>query len=764
MLFDNLPMEVIVLSITAQDWDYEQNRLKKIYIIIHKEISKKMDEMKSYKDQIVSTRKLMWEEAPGAPGKFEEIVDIQPYLQGMKHEWEKHQFSQKMVNKLEKIEVSPYFARIDFKEENENNSEQIYIGIASLIDRDTREIYIYDWRAPISSVFYDYEIGPSKYTSPDGEVRGDVFLKRQFKIANCKIEYMFNSSVKIDDEVLQQVLGRSADDRMRNIVTTIQKEQNRIIRDEENDLLMVQGPAGSGKTSVALHRVAYLLYKYRDSKLSAKNIIIFSPNQVFNDYISHVLPELGEENMQQTTFTEYAKEFIGSSFKVEDFNEQMEYVLSEWDSRHYKTRIEGIRLKSSKDYLKTIQRYIEYLENEGIKFKDISFRNRTIITSDELMELFYKDYKTLPISRRLDKIKDRIFSIIEPIRRRKLKDIEEELVDSGEHMGEVKAASRLMVAKEFKEIREYVHEVCHMDAYKAYLKLYEEERLIFDLWDGMGDAQEFEEIRLMTLGMLRRKVLTYEDLPAFLIIKFALEGLPANSQIRHVVIDESQDYSLLQYEVIRQLFKGCGLTLLGDINQSIHPFVDINEFESLIEVMDTPKSALFFLNKSYRSTREIFEFSTAILSDNKGVEAIERKGEKPKIVEIQADKDVNEVIANEAMDFIKEGMKSVAIICKTEQQSRDVFDLLKEKINLNLITRDDEEFKAGISVIPSYLAKGLEFDVVLIYDASSRSYCEESERKLFYTICSRAMHKLRVYHSGELTPLISGVDEVLYER
>lgn len=751
------------MSISRQDWEYEEERLEEVYKLIHNEILKRKSEMKSYRDQIISTRKSMWEEAPGAPSKFEEMVDIQHYLDGLKHEWEKYLFSGKLVDKLERIEASPYFARVDFKEDGCEKAERIYIGISSLIDDKTREIYIYDWRAPISSIFYDYELGHAKYKCLEGDIEGEVSLKRQFKILNSRIEYMFNSSVKIDDEVLQKILSKNVDDKMRNIVTTIQKEQNRIIRDEDNDLLIVQGPAGSGKTSVALHRVAYLLYKYRSSRINSNNIVIFSPNQIFNDYISNVLPELGEENMKQATFAEFARGFVGNSYKMEDFNEQMEYVLSKCDLDEYKIRAEGIRFKSSLAYLKVIQNYLDYLENEGIEFSDVNYRDRVIITGEEIRELFKKDYKALPIIKRLDRIKDRIFSIIEPLRKKRIKDVQNELENSGEHKGEIKAASRVLTAKEFKQIRQRVEEMCSLDAYKAYVRLFEDMGLIDKLWDDNKQTKEFEEIRIMTLGMLRRKILTFEDLPAFLIIKFSLEGTPGNSQIRHVVIDEAQDYSALQYHVLRQMFTNCSFTLLGDINQSIHPFIYFKGYEGVMEVFNVPNSTLLNLNKSYRSTREVFEFSLAMLQGSKDVEAVDRRGEKPKVVELPQGHDGFDTIKKDILNLLERGIKSVAVICKTERQSKTVFDSLKDKVNLSLITKEDDEFKTGVSVIPSYLAKGLEFDAVIVYDAGSKNYFREDERKLFYTICSRALHELRLYYSGELTHFVSSLSKELYE-
>ncbi len=751
------------MSISEKDWDYEVERLKKIHDIILSELDRKKNEIKSNREQIISARKSMWEEAPGAATKFEEVVDIQQYLDRIKREWEKYQFYNKLMEKLEKIKVSPYFARVDFKEDQSDSIEKIYIGISSLINNDTRQIYIYDWRAPISGIFYDYEIGRAGYKSPEGVIEGEIYLKRQYKISGHEIEYMFDSSVKIDDDILQKILSKNTDDKMRNIVTTIQKEQNRIIRDEDNDILIVQGPAGSGKTSVALHRVAYLLYKYRDSKINSSNIIIFSPNQVFNDYISNVLPELGEENMKQTTFTNYTKQFIEPYFKLEDFNDQMEYVLSLSDTESLAVRVKAMEYKSSRSYLSLIKRYLDYIEHNGMKFYDIKFNGNIIISKEEIWELFHSDYKSLPISKRLSRIEDRILMILEPERKKRNKEVQDEIEESGDFKGEVEAASRVMTAKEFKIIREQVHEMCTINTYKAYLRLYEDRDLINELSYGMELPKEHEGIRIGTLGMLERRVLSFEDLPAFLIIKFALEGTPDSHQIKHVLIDEAQDYSVLHFELIKKLFQNASITLLGDHNQSINPYTGIGNYDRVLEIFKEKKSEVLYLNKCYRSTWEIYEFAKAVLSEGGNIETIDRRGVKPMVVKISEEKNKEDTVLKYLSKLKYRGMKSIAIICKNEIQSRSVYNSLEDKSDINIITRGDDEFKTGTVVVPSYLAKGLEFDAIIIYDACHQSYYKENERKLFYTICTRALHELVVCYRGKPSPFISDMDSSLYE-
>jgi DNA helicase-2/ATP-dependent DNA helicase PcrA len=324
------------MPLDKSDWDYEKSRLKKVYDEIENQLAERREGISGYRRDIVRLRRSMWEnEAHNwLSGDMDAAANIKQYRDMLDSENRKYLQSRQILKQLEKMAQSPYFARVDFKEEGMEDVEQIYIGIASLFDRENNDILICDWRAPISSIFYDYELGFAKYPSHEGVIRGHISLKRQFRITRSHIDYMFDSSIKIDDEILQEILSKNVDDKMRTIVTTIQKEQNRIIRNEENDLLIVQGAAGSGKTSIALHRVAYLLYKYRDQKITAQNIVIFSPNQLFNDYISNVLPELGEENMQQTTFMEYSNSWIVTAVSVLRFSNQAKPVHAMRASSH----------------------------------------------------------------------------------------------------------------------------------------------------------------------------------------------------------------------------------------------------------------------------------------------------------------------------------------------------------------------------------------------------------------------------------------------
>ncbi len=309
------------------EWKLENEWLQEVLKEARKQFNEKKDLKKRFEKDAIETQRELWQDigSVSASNGLEQIVDFMQSINTMKIEKRSHEFTRKLEEKYERILLAPYFGRIDFLEKGDKKAEKCYIGISNLIN-DNYDIFIYDWRAPVSSMFYDYEIGESSYQCPEGIVDGKLTLKRQYKINNDKIEYMLDSNLKIDDEVLQNILSKSTDSKMKTIITTIQREQNKVIRNEEYKNLIVQGPAGSGKTSVALHRIAYLLYKHRD-KIKPQNIVIFSPNDIFNDYISSVLPQLGEDNMYQTTFKEYMHMALGSELIKENYCEMMEYIL-----------------------------------------------------------------------------------------------------------------------------------------------------------------------------------------------------------------------------------------------------------------------------------------------------------------------------------------------------------------------------------------------------------------------------------------------------
>ena len=749
------------MSICDADWIKEEERLDYVLVQIGKQLEDKMDYVRKIKKDSSDLRKSMWDEI-GAFGDLESMAQYMQYTDTIKMEAITLEFYNTMVHKLKRMLISPYFGRIDFLEEGENHAKKFYIGISTLIDGQNEEYLVYDWRAPVSSMFYDYETGRADYKCPECIVEGELLLKRQYRISNSKIHYMFDSNIKIDDEILQELLSKNADSKMKTIITSIQREQNKIIRDDAHNLLIVQGPAGSGKTSIALHRIAYLLYRYRDS-LNSENIVIFSPNRIFSDYISDVLPELGEKNMYQTTFMEYAHKSLGDMAWLEDMNGQMEYLLIERNSPEYHSRVKSIIYKTSFGFANILKCYITYLENEGITFDDVFYKDSLIISKEDISSLFHKDYSFIKILKRLEKIKNRIFYLLEQYETERIGQVMEELDGTGEflHKGEIKVRSIYIVQNEFKPLKDKIEKMTTLDIKEAYKRLFTNSGLLMKISvDELPDG--YNDISHLTNRYLDNNTMLYEDIAPVLFLQGELGILPDTTQIRHVVIDEAQDYTVLQFKTFRQLFPGSSLTILGDLNQSINYYMNINKYENILEIFDAGNKAFLSLSKSYRSTKEISAFTRAILINGDSSGYMDRPGEKPVVIKASSEHILFVGLKQQINSLKADGFKSIAIICKTACESLGVYGSLAEIPGISLITKDDAEYTKGVVIIPSYLSKGLEFDCVLIFHAGEDAYSHEDERGLFYTACTRALHRLYIYYTGSLSHFIAGIDVDLY--
>jgi len=741
------------------EWKFENEWLLEVLKEARKQFDEKHDFKEKFKKDALETQKQLWQDigSVSITNGLDQIVDFMEFIGTMKIQKRRHEFTRKLEEKYERMLLSPYFARMDFVEKGEEKAEKCYIGISNLIN-DNFDFLVYDWRAPISSMFYDYEIGKANYKCPEGTVDGKLTLKRQYKINNGKIEYMFDSNLKIDDEVLQDILSKSTDSKMKAIVTTIQREQNKVIRNEEYKNLIVQGPAGSGKTSVALHRIAYLLYKHRD-KIKPKNIVIFSPNDIFNDYISNVLPQLGEDNMCQTTFKEYMHKALGSELKKEAYSEMMEYILVSKKEATYQKRISNIRFKSSMEFIDILKQYVVfYVEKLDRNFVDIIFRGNLIISSRDLEELFFKDYAQLPLKRRLQKIRERILFLLETHEKHRTEEVAGELKDSGSYIdkAEIMEHSTAMVKDELKGIYYEINRMTEFDLVDIYKKLFENLEFFLSSLNTEYDEKKIGEIKSYTLENLKVRKLNYEDQPPLLYLKGALGDLPKTSEIKYVIIDEAQDYSPLQYEIFYQLFNHANMTILGDLHQSINPFMNVGDYNNISHILPKDSTCIINLTKSYRSTMEITKFSRRLLNKEIDLGCVERSGDEPLLLGFPDEEAIKKRIIKDIKIYKGKGYKSIGIITRTVKEAQQVYSFLEDKVPVKAIMKDDNEYVSDTLVIPAYLAKGLEFDVVLIYNAGDENYSCEEERLLLYTACTRALHVLCIYYSGKSTPLLKG--------
>lgn len=620
---------------------------------------------------------------------YENYDNQQALLTQMNASVESHKYRQRLKKMLD----APFFGSVEFVYDGEDEAEDFYIGIGNFAEEHGKVPLIYDWRAPVSSLFYDYDKGEACYEAPGGIMEGEIISKWQYKIRHGKMVYEFESDVKIDDDILKQELGANSDTQLKNIVRTIQKEQNAIIRNTKDKILAIQGAAGSGKTSIALHRIAYLLYHDRQN-LNSSNVLILSPNGVFSDYISHVLPELGEEHIQEMSLDLFAyKELKGIAVDCEDRYHQIERRIagvSEKDERRF-------QWKQSKEFLEAVEGFLIELEDRLVDFQDVSYRGFQK-SADEILEFFYYKHMNKPILSRMEAIQEYFVDEYETLYERNLS--EEEL---------------LIIQEKFD--RMYVTK----DIYEIYNWFLEE--------NGWPTLQELP---------VEKRILSYEDVYPILYFKYRLLAGVEKKKIRHLVIDEMQDYSYLQYVMIQMLFK-CNMTILGDRAQTVDDKMqDVLRFLPKIFGKNIRKIEM---NKSYRNTEEIAKYAEKV-SNVKGIEYLGRHGKEVEIIQTSYNEECVEHILKK-LQLGEEEYETAAILTMTEQEAWETYLAIKEvREDVSYIDRDTSRFKNGITVTTFYMAKGLEFDQVFVLggDKANSFY-----RQFQYISATRALHELYVY-------------------
>lgn len=799
-----------------EDWKQEQAYLERVKEMLEENLRQLEPEVERLGGQAAEIRKQFWEEVTvntATDEDFEETFHSIRQQEMLLSERERsYRVRLRQWKNMNRLLSSPYFGRIDFREDGESSAEPIYIGVSSFADEEGMNFLIYDWRTPIAGMYYDYPPGKASFHAPGGEITGTIQLKRQYQIAEGRLENVFDTSLTIGDELLQQVLGKGADSQMRSIVATIQKEQNAIIRDDTSRMVLVDGVAGSGKTSAALQRVAYLLYKHRE-QLKADQIVLFSPNPVFNSYVSAVLPELGEENMQQATFQEYLEHALREEWSLEDPFDQIEYVLTMSGTAGYEARVEGMAYKASAAFLQALHQYGLWLNREGMQFNPILFRGRELITEDEMRAQFYSYDPVVRLPNRVELLQEWLLRRLTELERMEREEawVGEELnyLDKEEYaeafgklhraQGVFEFAERyeavhekqqnitwgkeddfdfadreedilrqVVVKANFKPLRKSVKRISFINIRALYAQLFQGRETFCRMTGETDLPASWEDICVLTKEQLNLQRLFYEDATPYLYVKELVEGVRTNTEVRHVFVDEGQDYSVFQYEFLTKLFPRARMTVLGDSSQAI--FTQASELRGtdspLIKLFGQANTRLFRLAMSYRSTREITEFTKSLLPGGKEIETFHRSGEKPVLTRVENKEQLAEAMSRDLKNLFAQGFASTAVITKTAAESAEAYRLLTEQgcAEVKLVTKHSAEFGKGVLVIPAYLAKGVEFDAVLLYDASAEVYREESQRKLFYTACTRAMHRLMLYSTGEWTPFLRDTDPSLYEK
>ncbi len=713
----------------------EIDYLRSVLYVLEKEVEKLEVGKEQLEEDIQVAMRYIWEEGSVDSDEWVNSQDSVRQLNRGVLQSEKH------LKAYRRMFGSAYFARIDFDDGNE--VIPVYIGIATL--KDGSNFYVYDWRAPICSPFYDSEIGESSYTLPDGSVvEGKVTLKRQFKIENDKIVEIFDTDTQVIDDVLAKLLSSTGSTKMRNIVATIQKEQNKIIRKDDVDILAVQGPAGSGKTSVALHRIAYLLYADKEN-LNKSNMLILSPNDTFSDYISDVLPQMGEDNVYQTTFYDYVQSFIREFKLKNNMNTVYEELYVGVKSPFYKS----IKFKFWPGYIKLVENYLNEIKYSlfGID-KDIEVDGEIVANSEFLCRFVDNNLANTSVS---------LFE--------QAKLVNEKIMAIASIKLQKNAKARTKLERQLKLNLKKVN------AKSIYLGLFANldsfTKRVQEIYNELGvekndklNIKDLKEVYEYTFENLQKGAISYEDVMPYIYLKELVTGVHEQHNIKQVVIDEAQDYTLVQYQILANVFKGARMTLVGDLNQSLMPFVNYTDYDSILSVLKADRARdvveTQYLTKTYRSTVEINEFANKLISTKELVKTrLDRHGDPVEVIK-DTEEGEKSIMVQDALK-LKTETNTVCIIFKTEKECKDFArTLLKSPIYKNfqfMVDGENNFVNTKIMVMPLYMAKGLEFDAVLIPKANENNY-DKSSKKLFYVASTRAMNTLKIYYDDIPSSLI----------
>lgn len=697
------------------------------------------------KKNLVELRREMWADGISTVDDYDRNIEISQFHAMERMETAHYEQKLSNVEKYKRIYDKPYFARFDFTEEEED-LEKIYLGYQNIMDDKSYDVLVYDWRAPIASMFYRNEIGKASYQAPCGEIRGWVSLKRQYEIEKGELKYYFDSSIAITDEMLQQALAHNASSYMKNIVETIQKEQDLIIRDKGNDLLMVQGVAGSGKTSIAMHRIAFLLYERMSDGLTSDNIMIISPNHLFGEYVSTVLPELGENNVQYSTMEELFDLYFKGRYKMRARVGQLEHMITHKNRNQIRS---AIRFKGSSTFAEILDRLAELYEKEIIEFKDVYYADELIATKEDLKKNFLDNTIKMAVGRRLKRIEHGLEQKLREVEKVKRKEIFKELKGKGDYFDDEDINQKL---GEYKgAYLETVRSFTKIDYFKLYQKLFKDEKLFNCLSKGLKLPQSVQSICQITARSLRPDVINYEDGIALLYLKLKLEDEHLCSQIKQVLVDEAQDYYPLQYRVLSEIFRGAQYTILGDIGQTIEKNESEELYDEIVKALSPKKALKLKLDKSYRSSYEISMFTQKLRENAAASIAYERHDEAPLIAGHENEAQLFEWMEDKVKEYEAGGYETIAIICKSKKDVNHVYSKLAGKMAIHRLDEQQEEFTKGILIMPIYMAKGLEYDAVIVYEASEEAYHEAEDKQLLYIACTRALHRLSLCHTGEVS-------------
>lgn len=705
------------MPLSASEFQKEQDYLDTVMAYLTHLLDKSRETLKREKSEVIELNRTMMEDIGNDVQSLGKFVDAYSYLVELGSRAGAMHGTEEEYARLMQMAKSPYFARMDFRT-GEGEPMKVYIGISSLLDERHMSFYVFDWRSPIAGMYYDFEPGEAAYESPGGRVDGEIVLKRQFQIWNGVIEAAYDSALAIEDDILSEVLQKSADSKMQSIVCTIQREQNAIIRNRDSRCLIAFGPAGSGKTSVAMQRAAFFLYAYRDS-ITAANLMIFSPNRVFGDYISEVLPRLGESNIKSTPFTAFAEELFGGEYRF----------LPEGEFLDFSVHGQGLRkkaaaLKLSDRFAEALIEKIERLSGTAPHFPDMVYGGKTLLSGFEMDRLYTEDFSYLSVQGRMNKLYARL-SVFAKERYKALLAEATAALDGADDAKEQAVRIRWRLREEYKAFLAMAENTLSAGAAELYLSAL-----------ASFDPAIAEE----TKRYLDEKTVPAEDAAPLAYLYAATREI--KNEVKYLIVDEAQDYTRLHFETMKLCFKKASITFLGDENQTVCPLSSGAAASDIAAVF--PGAEVKHLTKTYRSTAPISEFCGSILSlDN--VDYMKRAGEAVSVSTLASKQEYEAAMIREAALQCK-SHRTCAIIFPTEGECRRLYETHGRAAGCILMSGEDTAFRTGCVILPVYMAKGLEFDAVIL---PNQSYRDEALRHMRYTACTRALHVLKLFQYEE---------------
>lgn len=756
------------------EFDYELEVLQEKKNRINIEIERKVNEEEGFKTKISDLKK-------AARGSYSLELENTKIIYDI--------VNKNLKNYTEATE-NPYFGRIDFKEDK-RMPESFYIGKYGIYDSKDGEEIVIDWRAPIADLYYSGTQGEAYYRSPVGVINGKLQLKRKFLIKDGELKDIFDEGIneiilkgetadednELVDEFLKINLEESAGSKLKEVVATIQKEQNDIIRAPLNFPLIVQGSAGSGKTTVALHRLAYLVYRYNE-KIKGEDILVLAPNKLFLDYISEILPNLGTYEVNQKTFPILGKEFLGLKGKIYSRDEKLREIL-EGDSERAKYLKNTSKIKGSLLFKTILDRLITIWERDSQNLEDIKIQGFTLYGANEIKRLYFKDLVHFPVNKRIEEIHKyfskkldntllRVYEQLDlfynlkinkikkneedsPERRKKLIEIYDERDEKKKNLRN-EATSKLKV---------YFEAWNSQSGEGLYYRLFEEDEIFEEATGGKIPKAIENFMREEVLSNRENEIIDEDDIAALLYLKLKTEGIKDENKYKHIVIDEAQDYSPLMFLVTKIMCQGSSMTIVGDIGQGIYSYKGINNWETLIQDVFSGDCSFISLSQSYRSTIEIIDVANIVLNKQLNApnpaKAVIRSGPVPEIIEYSNFKDLAKNIDEKVEEIKNSNKKSIAIICKDFEECKKLKSRIKNysKFSWDIVKEGDKELNVNNVILPSYLTKGLEFDGTILFNVDSNLYKDtEEDKKLLYVALTRALHRETIFYKGELSPLL----------